>query len=114
MREEQLPRLEEVGTTLLSRGRSGGPLDQVTKLMKDLQLSQVEAQKRFENELVFLRDVFTKVPPPTTAHAPALYYPPRQYGNRQYQPNQDSQINRIRGCYWDGLMHRKHLKHAIA
>jgi len=47
MKEEQQPRLEEVGPTLLSRGRSGGPLEEVTKMMKDLQLSQVEAQKRF-------------------------------------------------------------------
>jgi len=77
MREGQQPRLEEVGPTLSSRGRSGGPVDEVTKMMKDLQLSQVEAQERFENELPFLRDVFTKVPPPVTAHAPAPYYPPR-------------------------------------
>jgi len=77
MREGQQPRLEEVGPTFSSRGRSGGPLDEVTKIMKDLQLSQVEAQKRFENELAFLRDVFPKVPPPATAHASALYYPPR-------------------------------------
>jgi len=74
--------LEEVSPTLSSRGRSGGPLDKVTNMMKDLQLRQVEAQKRFENELGFLRDVFTKVPPPATAHAPAPYYPQRQYGNR--------------------------------
>jgi len=72
MREGQQPRLEEVGPTLSRRGRSGGLLDEVTKMIKDLQLSQVEAQKRFDNELAFLRDVFTKVPPPATAHAPAL------------------------------------------
>jgi len=36
MREEQQPRLEEVSPTLLSRGRSGGPLDKVTKMMKNL------------------------------------------------------------------------------
>jgi len=105
MREEEQPRLEEVGPTLLSRGRLGGLLDEVKKMMKDLQLTQVEGQKRFENEQVFLRDVFTKVPPPATAHAPAPYYPPRQYGNREYPPNQGVQINRIQGCYWDGLMH---------
>jgi len=95
MREEQQPRLEEVSPTLLSRGRSGGPLDEVTKMMKDLQLSQVEAQKRFENELAFLRDVFTKVSPSATAHAPAPYYPPCQYRNREYPRNQDAQMNHI-------------------
>jgi len=93
-------------------------LDEVTNMMKDLQLSQVEAQKRFENELAFLRDVFTKVPPPAAAHAPALYYPPHQFGNRGYLPNQGAQMNRIRGCHWDGLIHRKEecqdLKQAIA
>jgi len=118
MREEQQPRLEEVGPTLLSRGRSAGPLDEVTKMMKDFQLSQVEAQKRFENELAFLRDVFTKVLPPASAHTPAPYYPPRQCGNREYPRNQGSQMNHIRDCYWDGLMHRKEecqdLKQAIA
>jgi len=77
MREEQQPRLEEISSTLLSRGRMDGPLDKVTKMMKDLQISQVEAQKRFENELAFLRDVFTKVPLPITIHTPAPYYPPR-------------------------------------
>jgi len=93
-------------------------LDEVTKIMKDLQLSQVEGQKRFENELAFLRDVFTKVPLTATAHAPAPYYPPRQYGKREYPPNQSAQMNRIRGCYWDELRHRKEecqdLKQAIA
>jgi len=83
MREGQQPRLEEVSPTLLSRGRSGGPLVEVTKMMKNLQLSQVEAQKTFENELAFLRDVFTKVPPPTSAHAPATYYPPRLHQQRK-------------------------------
>jgi len=107
MREGRQPRLAEVGPTLPSRGRSGGPLDKVTKMMKDLQLSQIEAQKRFENELAFLRDVFTKVTSPATAYAPAPYYSPYQYGNRDYPPKKDAQMNCIRGCYWDGLMHRK-------
>jgi len=60
MQEGQQPRLEEVGPTLSSRGRWGGPLDEVTKMMKDLQLSQVETQKRFENQLAFFRDVVRK------------------------------------------------------
>jgi len=103
---------------LLSMGRSGGPLDEVTKMMKYLQLSQVEAQKRFDNELAFLRDVFNKVPPPATVDATTPYYPPRQYGNREYLPNQGAQMNRIRGCYCHWLMHRKEecqdLKQVIA
>ena len=53
----------------------GSPLDEVTKMMQDLQLSQVEAQKRFDNELALLREVFTIVPPPATGPAPAPYYP---------------------------------------
>ena len=34
-------------------------LDSVTQLMKELQLSQAEAQKRLEEQMVFMRDVFT-------------------------------------------------------
>jgi len=35
-------------------------LDEVTKMMKDLQLSQLEAQRKLEEELVFLREAFNK------------------------------------------------------
>ena len=35
-------------------------LDSVTQLMKELRLSQDEAQKRLEEQMVFMRDVFTK------------------------------------------------------
>ena len=34
-------------------------LDLVTQLMKELRLSQAEAQKRLEEQIVFIRDVFT-------------------------------------------------------
>jgi len=87
MGEEKQPRLKEVGPTLFSRERSGGLLDKVTNIMKNLQLSQVKVQNRLENKLAFLRYVFTKVPLPKTAHAPALYYPPCQYGYRVYHSN---------------------------
>jgi len=83
MREGQQLILEDVGPTLLCRGRSGVLFDEVTKRIKDLQLSQVEAQKWFENELVFLSDIITKVPPCATAPSPAPYYPPCQYRNRE-------------------------------
>jgi len=67
-------------------------LDEVTKMMKDLRLSQLEAQRKLEEELVFLREAFNKSP--------------RQHIS-----------NGIRGCYWDGENHRKEdcqdLKRAI-
>jgi len=95
IQEEKQVRLEEVRPTLLSRGRLGGSLDVVTKMIKNFHLSQVEAQTRFEHELAFLRDVFNKVPPPATAYTPAPYYLPRQYKNREYPLNQSAQMNPI-------------------
>ena len=64
-------------------------LDSVTQLMKELRLSQAEAQKRQEEQIVFMRDVFTKSVSsmPQTPLQPwtnAPYYSPNQYGNREY------------------------------
>jgi len=59
-------------------------LDEVTKIMKDLWLSQLEAQQKLEEELVFLREAFNQSP---------WQYPAISNG--------------IRGCYWDGENHRK-------
>ena len=67
-------------------------LDSVTHLMKDLRLSQAEAQKKLEEYLVFIRDVFTKLVSsiPRTPLQPgtyAPYYSPNQYGNKEYPPS---------------------------
>jgi len=50
-------------------------------------------------ELAFLRDVFTKTPPK------GPHYSPKQYGNREYLPA--ATANPIRGCYWDGQSYLK-------
>ena len=43
-------------------GKPPQMLDEVTSMMKELKLSQAEATKKLNEELVFLRDVFTKTP----------------------------------------------------
>ena len=75
-------------------------LDEVTKMMKDLQLSQLEAQKKLDEELALLRETY-----PIRPNKP--YYSPRQYGNREYPPNPAMTGRTIRGCFWDGEDHRK-------
>jgi len=74
-------------------GKPPQTLNEVTSMMKQLKLSQVEATKKLNEELAFLRDVFTKTPPK------GPYYSPKQYGNREYPPA--ATANPIRGCYWD-------------
>ena len=66
--------------------------DSVTQLMIELRLSQAEAQKRLEEQMVFMRDVFTKsvssmpqTPLQPRRNAPS--YSPNQYGNREYPPS---------------------------
>jgi len=80
-------------------GKPPQTLDEVTSMMKELQLSQVEATKKLNEELAFLRDVFTKTPPK------GPYYWPKQYGNREYPPA--AMANPIRGCHWDRQLHLK-------
>jgi len=67
-------------------------LDEVTKMMKDLQLSQQEAQRKLDEELVLLRETYQ-----TRPNKP--YYSPRQYGNREYPPNPAMSGRTIRGCF---------------
>ena len=71
-------------------------LDEVTSIMKELKLSQAEATKKLNDELAFLRDVFTKTPPK------GPNYSMKQFGNREYPPTAMAAVNPIRGCYWDG------------
>jgi len=74
-------------------------IDKVTKMMKELEIQQLEAQKRIEEELALMRDAYK-------TQRPSPYYSPRQYGNREYPPQPPPQNqttwNRVRGCFWDG------------
>lgn len=79
-------------------------LDDVTQLMKELKLSQLEAQKRHDEQISFMRDVFMKSAPSPFAQQAPPYYSPNQYGNREYPPSPGNKTN-IRGCYWDGRPH---------
>ena len=74
------------------------PLDEMTKMMKDLKLSQAEVQKKMNEELAYLKSIFTKNPPTPQQAAP--YYSLREHGNREY-PIANQGTSRIRGCYWD-------------
>lgn len=57
-------------------------MDEMTKMM-DLKLSQAKVQREMNEELAYLKDVFTKhLPQPA-----ASYYSPRGYCNGEY-PNQ--------------------------
>ena len=55
-------------------------LDTVTQLDKELRLSQVEPQKRLDEQMLFMRDVFTKS---VAAIPQPVYVVPNQYGNRE-------------------------------
>jgi hypothetical protein len=84
-KEEQKPRMEQPQTYApLMQPKRGRPesLEEVTKMMKDLQLSHMEAMKKQEAELAFLRDMFMR---------------------RESAQASTS----IRGCYWDGQNHRR-------
>jgi len=71
-------------------------------MMKELQIRQLEAQKRMDEELALMRDAYKM-------QRPSPYYSPRQYGNREYPPQPQPQTawNRVRECFWDGRNHRK-------
>ena len=78
--------------------------------MKELRLSQAEVQKRLEEQMVFMRDVFTKLVssmPQTPLQPPtnASYYSPNQYGNREYPPSPEANRTNVRGCYWNAKPH---------
>ena len=82
----------------------------VTQLMKELRLSQAEAQKRLEEQTVFMRDVFTKsvssMPQtPLQPRTNVSSYSPNQYGNREYPPSPGSNRTNVRGCDWDAKPH---------
>jgi len=72
-------------------------------MMKELQIRQLEAQKRMDEELALMRNAYR------TQQRPSPYYSPRQYGNREYPPQPQNQTtwNRVRECFWDGGNHRK-------
>ena len=89
--------------TRLPRKGKAEDLDNVTELMRKLKLSQLEAQRKVEEKLSFMRDVFTKMTPAPAPAAPAPYYSPNQYGNRDYPPAGNR--TNVRGCNWDGLPH---------
>src|SRR5258705_9945298 len=69
-------------------------VDDLADMMKDLKIFQLEKQ------LAELAKANQKGQNPTALP----YYPPNQYGNRQYPPNQR---NMIRGCYFDGGAHSR-------
>jgi len=77
-------------------------MDEVTKMMKELQIRQLEAQKRMDEELALMRDAYK-------TQRPSPYYSPRQYGNREYPPPPENPTawNRIRGCFLDRGNHWK-------
>jgi len=79
-----------------------GSMDEVTKMMKELQIRQLEAPKRMDEELGLIRDVYK-------TQRPSPYYSPQQYGNRDYSPQPQNQTtwNRVPGCFWDGGNHQK-------
>ena len=79
-------------------------LDTVTQLMKKLRLSQAEAQKRLNEEMLVMRDVFAKS---VAAIPQPVYVVPNQYGNREYPPPQVEYKTNTKGCYWDGKSHRR-------
>ena len=77
-------------------------LGSVTQHMKELRLSQVEAQKRLDEKMLFMRDVFTKS---VSAIPQLMYVAPNQYGNREHPPPQGRYKTNLKGCYWDRKPH---------
>jgi len=73
-------------------------------MMKELQIRQLEAHKRMDEELALMRDAYKM-------QRPSPYYSPRQYENQKYlpqpQPQNQTAWNRVRGCFWYGGNHQK-------
>ena len=77
-------------------------VDSVIQLMKELRLSQMEAQKRLDEQMLLMRHVCTK----SVAAIPQLMYvAPNQYGNWEYPLLKGGYKTNLKGCYWDGKLH---------
>jgi len=102
MSEKALPRPERKQKPEVMKSNKPESMDEVTKMMKELQIRQLEAQKRMDEELALMRDAYK-------TQRPSPYYLPRQYGNREYlpQPQPQTAWNRVWGYFWDGGNHRK-------
>jgi len=98
MRDEKALPLPEQKQKLEAKVKSNKPesMDEVTKIMKELQIRQLEAQKRMDEELALMREAYKM-------QKPSPYYSPRQHGNREYPPppQNQTQWNRVQGCFWD-------------
>ena len=86
----------------------------MTHLMMEFRLRQVEVQKGHDEQMLFIKDVFTK----SVASIPQpVYVAPNQYGNREYPPLQGAYRTNLKGWYWDGKPHGRgsceNLKRAI-
>lgn len=82
-------------------------MDEIVNLLKELRLQQVEAQRcareealKWDLELAELKRLATSTPKPKSSQQ---LYNPNQYG----RPGSQGNVPRIRGCYWDGGMHRR-------
>jgi len=77
-------------------------MNEVTKMMKELQIRQLEAQKGMNEELGLIRNAYK-------IQRPSPYYSPWQYRNREYlpQPQPQTAWNRGRGYFWERGNHRK-------
>jgi len=73
-------------------------IDEITKMIKKLQIRQLAAQLRLHEELALMTDAFKM-------EKPSPYYLTWQYRNREYLSQ--TVWNRIRGCFWDGGNHWK-------
>jgi len=103
MRDEKaLPRPERKQKQKPEVVKKPKSMDEVTKMMKELQIRQLEAPKRIHEELALTRDEYK-------TQRPSPYYLPRQYGNREYPPPRQNQTtwNRVWGCFGYGENHRK-------
>ena len=77
-------------------------LDTVTQLLKELTLSQVEGLNSLDEQMLFMRDVFTKS---VAAIPQPVYVALNQYGNREYPPPQGGYKTNLKEFYWDGKPH---------
>jgi len=89
MSEKALPRPERKQPERKQKSevvKSNKPesMDKLTKMMKELQIRQLEAQKRMDEELALMRDIYK-------TQRPSPYYSPRQYRNREYPPQPQPQ-----------------------
>jgi len=83
--EKALPRPERKQKQKPEVVKKPESIDEVTKMMKELQIQQLEAQKRMDEELALMRNAYRM------QQRPSPYYSPRQYGNREYPPQPQNQ-----------------------